>query len=55
MRNLKKEIDHDGLCKRMDEWLDGRRDVDLDRRRRAAGRAGGHRDRQPVQEMIIRS
>jgi hypothetical protein len=41
MRNLKKEIDHDGLFKRMDARLDGRRNVDLDIGRRTGGYLAG--------------
>lgn len=51
--NLKKEIDHDGLCKRMDAWLDGRRSWGSDRR--TGGSPAGGRDYQPVQEIIMRS
>ena len=55
MRNLKKEIYHDELCKRMDEWVDGRRNVDLDCGRRPAGSPAPCRDYQSVQKMIVRS
>ena len=39
----------------MDEWVDGRSDVDLDRGRRDSGDLAGRRDRQTVQEIIVRA
>ena len=39
----------------MDEWLDGRRNVDLDGDRRIGGGSAGHRDYQIVQEIVVRS
>lgn len=44
MRNLKKEIDHDGLFKRMDAWLDRWRNVDLDSGRHTGGYLAGGGD-----------
>jgi hypothetical protein len=38
--------------KRMDGWMDGRRDVDLDGDRRSGGGPAGRRDWQAVQEII---
>ena len=39
----------------MDEWLDGRRNVDLDRDRLSDRGPAGRRDWQDVQEIIVRS
>jgi hypothetical protein len=39
----------------MDEWLVGRRDVDLAGNRRTGGGPAGHRDYQVVKEIIVRS
>ncbi len=39
----------------MDEWLDGRRDVDLDGDRRTGGGPARRRYQQAVQEVIQRS
>ena len=39
----------------MDEWLDGRRDVDLDIDRRTGGGPADRTDLQAVQEIIVRS
>jgi hypothetical protein len=40
----KKEIYHDALCKRLDEWIDGWRNVDLDGDWGAGDRTAGDRD-----------
>jgi hypothetical protein len=37
---------YDESYERMDEWLDGRRDVDLDADRRTGGGSSGYRDYQ---------
>jgi hypothetical protein len=42
---------YDEPYKRMDEWLDGRRDVDLDGARRGGGGPAGRRNWQAVQKM----
>jgi hypothetical protein len=50
----RKEL-YDESYRRMDEWLDGRRDVGLDGDRRAGGGPAGRPDYQAVQEIIVRS
>ena len=48
----RKEL-HDEPYRRMDEWLDGRGDVDLDGDRRTGGGPAGRRDYQADQEIIV--
>ena len=50
-----KKVDIDESYGRMDEWLDGRRDVDLDVDRRTGGGPADCRDCQDVQPKIVSS
>ena len=45
------DTEHDEPYKRMDEWMGGRRDVDLDGDRRPGGGPAGRRDCEAVQEI----
>ena len=50
----RKEL-YDESYRRMDGWMGGRRDVDLDGDRRTGGGPSGCRDYQAVQEIIVPS
>ena len=49
-----KELYDDESCRRLDGWMDGRRNVDLDGGRHPGGSPASRRYHQAVQKIILR-